>query len=67
LKLDNGHEMILVVRQGVHEMLHFLSQFCTIYAYSHGVKEYIMKILDKIDPDQLYFQQRHERVLAPEN
>jgi len=64
LKLDQGHEMILIVRQGVQRMLKFLSQFCVLYAYSHGVKEYIMKILDKIDPDCEFFNR--SRVLAPE-
>ena len=42
--------MILVVRQGVNEMLKYLSKFCTLYAYSHGLKSYIHKILEILDP-----------------
>ncbi len=36
LKLNFGYDMTLVIRQGVYEMLEFLSQFCDLYAYSHG-------------------------------
>lgn len=66
MKLTGGHEMVLVVRQGTRELLDFLSKFCTLYVYSHGVKEYIMKILDILDPEEIYFD-RKSRVLAPEN
>ncbi len=50
LRLDGPIEMNLVVRAGVKEMLEKLSSFCTLYAYSHGLKEYVLKILDKVDP-----------------
>ena len=55
LKLSFGPDMTLVIRQGVNEMLEFLSQFCDLYAYSHGQKDYVLKILDLIDPQKLYF------------
>ena len=50
LKLGYGHDMTLVIRQGVDEMLEFLSQFCNLFAYSHGQKDYVLKILDLVDP-----------------
>jgi len=46
-------------------MLDFLSQFCTFYVYSHGTRDYVLKILEFLDPDQKYFFERDERVLAP--
>lgn len=55
--------MTLVVRQGVRELLSFLSDFCVFYVYSHGVKEYILKILDILDPTFKYFDRN--KVLAP--
>ena len=58
--------MCLVTRHGIYEMFEYLSSFCNFYAYSHGMKEYVLKILDIIDPDQKYFLKREERVLAPE-
>lgn len=57
--------MNLIVRAGVTEMFARLSSFCIFYAYSHGLKSYIMKILDKIDPEKKFFQKRDERVIAP--
>ena len=50
LRLDGPIDMNLVVRAGVTEMLEKLSSFCTLYAYSHGLKEYVLKILEKVDP-----------------
>ena len=46
-------------------MLDFLSQFCTFYVYSHGTREYVLKILEFLDPEQKYFLEREFRVLAP--
>ena len=57
--------MTLVVREGIYEMFDYLAPFCTFYVYSHGLKQYIFKILDIIDPHQRYFKNREERVLAP--
>ena len=57
--------MILIVRQGAIEFLKKLSEFCTLYVYSHGLKEYIEKILEVLDPNQELFQEREHRVLAP--
>ena len=51
LKLSNGFEMILIVREGVYEMLEYLAPFCTFFVYSHGLREYIERILDIIDPE----------------
>jgi hypothetical protein len=36
-------------------MFEFLLPFCTFYAYSHGLKDYIHKILSIIDPEERYF------------
>ena len=47
------------------EMLDFLSQFCTFYVYSHGTRDYVLKILEFLDPEQKYFFERDVRVLAP--
>ena len=69
LKLNDarGTEMTLVVREGIQEMFEFLEPFCTFYVYSHGLKSYIEMILDKIDPQQKFFKERHERVIAPKD
>lgn len=56
-----------MVRHGVHELLEFLNTFCTFYVYSHGMKEYIMKILEVLDPDEKYFKNREQTVIAPIN
>ena len=55
LKISLGQDYTLVIRSYVPEMLAFLSQFCTFYAYSHGLRDYVLKILDFIDPEQKYF------------
>ena len=60
-----GTEMTLVVREGIQEMFEFLEPFCTFFVYSHGLKNYIDIILKKIDPNERFFRNRHERVLAP--
>ena len=57
--------MWLIVRYGVREMLDYLSTFCNFYVYSHGFKEYIMEILNKIDPEEKYFKNREQTVVAP--
>ena len=57
--------MWLIVRYGVKEMLEYLSTFCDFYVYSHGFKEYIMAILEQIDPDEKYFKNRDYTVVAP--
>lgn len=69
LKLNDARntQMTLVMREGIEEMFEFLEPFCTFYVYSHGLRGYIDKILDFIDPQQRYFKNRHERVLAPHN
>ena len=60
-----GTEMTLVIREGIQEMFEYLEPFCTFYVYSHGLKSYIDRILEVIDPTQRFFKERHERVLAP--
>ena len=62
-----GTEMTLVTREGIQEMFEYLEPFCTFFVYSHGLKSYIEKILDVIDPHQRFFKERHERVLAPKD
>lgn len=57
--------MTLVIREGVYEMLEYLASFCNLYAYSHGLKDYIMAILNVIDPYEKFFMKRSERVVAP--
>ena len=59
--------MCAIVREGVQEMLDFLSEFCNFYVYSHGLKEYILKVLNVLDPDQKYFKNRERTVLAPKD
>jgi len=51
------------VRKGLNEMLELLGEFCEIYAYSHGLKHYILEVLKKLDPDQKWFTE--SRVWAP--
>ncbi|TNV79554.1 hypothetical protein FGO68_gene12471 [Halteria grandinella] len=53
------------IRQGVREMLDTLSEFCTFYVYSHGMMDYINNILNLLDPNLKWFQERHKRVIAP--
>lgn len=60
-------EFVLIIRDGVIQMLERLQSFCEFYAYSHGVHNYVMKIIEKLDPDQKYFKQREQRVLAPKD
>lgn len=57
--------MLVFVRQGVQEILEFLSPFCTFYVYSHGFLEYILGVLRILDPDSKYFKDIENRVLAP--
>jgi superfamily II helicase len=47
------------------EMLEHLSEFCEIYAYSHGIKSYIDEVLKNLDPKEVIFKDRQRRVLAP--
>jgi len=58
---------MVFIRQGVKEMLEIISEFCNLYVYSHGVKNYIMGVLKLIDPQEKYFLDREKRVLAPLN
>ena len=48
-------------------MLEFLSEFCTLYVYSHGIKNYIEGVLNLLDPEGKYFLEREKRVLAPKD
>jgi hypothetical protein len=57
--------MTVVVREGVYEMLEFLEPFCNFYVYSHGLKDYVLKLLEVVDPYQRFIVQRSQRVLAP--
>ena len=57
--------MWLIVRYGVREMLDYLCDFCDFYVYSHGFHDYVMAILQAIDPAQKYFKDRLRTVLAP--
>lgn len=59
--------MWLIVRIGVPEMLQYMSTFCNFYVYSHGFKEYILAILNIIDPEEKYFKNREVTVLAPKD
>ena len=47
----DGYQFLVFIRQGVKEMLELLSEFCNLYVYSHGVKNYIMGVLKLIDPE----------------
>ena len=46
-------------------MLEFLSEFCTLFVYSHGIKSYIDGVLKVLDPEERFFLERDKRVLAP--
>lgn len=59
--------MTCVVRDGVVDFLKFVSLFCDLYVYSHGLRGYIMEILKVLDPDEIYFKERNIRVLAPKD
>ena len=48
-------------------MLEFLSEFCTLYVYSHGIKSYIDAVLKILDPEGRFFMERDKRVLAPKD
>ena len=50
ISLDYGINLQVYIREGVKEMLEFLSEFCNIYVYSHGMKSYIMEVLKVLDP-----------------
>jgi hypothetical protein len=57
--------MIVVIREGVRDVLAYLNQFCEFYVYSHGLKSYVLKILQILDPDEKLFKERAKTVLAP--
>eukprot|EP00347_Sterkiella_histriomuscorum_P000185 403376855 len=66
ISMSNGRSShSVIVREGVTELLVFLSEFCNFYVYSHGLKDYIMKVLNILDPSQKYFKNREHTVLAP--
>jgi len=50
IKVMSKYEFVLVIRQGALEMLEYLSLFCNLYVYSHGLRGYIIEILEQIDP-----------------
>lgn len=58
---------MVFVRHGAIEMLEFLSEFCTLYVYSHGLKSYIDEVIKVLDPEGKYFLERDKRVLAPKD
>ena len=60
-------EMIMMQREFLIETLDYLSSFCNLFIYSHGLKPYILEILDVIDPNEKYFKERNKRLVAPEN
>lgn len=55
----------VVVRSGVNLMLERLAPFCEFYCYSHGLRSYVLKILNLLDPEVKWFKDRNVRVLAP--
>ena len=57
--------MWLVIRFGVYEMLDYLVTFSKFYVYSHGLKQYIVEILKALDPEEKYFKDRKNTVVAP--
>ena len=59
--------MWLIVRYGVYEMLDYLQTFSNFYVYSHGFHHYIENILKLIDPDEKYFKDRENTVIAPKD
>ena len=63
----DGHEFVVFIRYGATEMLEFLSEFCTLYVYSHGIKSYIDGVLKVLDPEERFFLERDKRVLAPKD
>lgn len=65
LTLSNNITLFLSLRKNTTDLLEYLGSFCNLYVYSHGLKEYVLKILSVIDPHELYFKERHIRVLAP--
>jgi len=67
LKIVDGYEFLVFIRYGATEMLEFLSEFCTLYVYSHGIKSYIDGVLKVLDPDERFFLERDKRVLAPKD
>lgn len=66
LKIGDA-EVWLIVRYGAREALEYLSTFCNLYVYSHGMLDYINAILNVLDPDHRLFKDRLTNVLAPRN
>ena len=48
-------------------MLELLSEFCNLYVYSHGMRNYILEVLKVIDPEEKFFKDRDRTVLAPKD
>ena len=65
--LETGVQMCLITRHGITEMFEYLSTFCDFYVYSHGIKDYILRIIEILDPYEKFFKLRDQRVLAPKD
>lgn len=57
--------MVMFIRAGAIEMLELLSEYCNLYAYSHGFKCYIKEVLAHLDPDKKYFKDLDKHLVAP--
>lgn len=47
----NDTTLWLFKRNGLDQFIEFVSQFCNLYVFSKGYKQYIYKILETIDPN----------------
>ena len=57
--------MWIIIRYGAHEALDYLSSFCNLYVYSHGLRFYVEEILKKLDPEENFFKNLENTVRAP--
>lgn len=52
----------LVIRPGTLRFLKNLSKFCTLRVFTHGTRDYATKVIQIIDPQNVYFKRQ---ILAP--
>ena len=55
---DKKFNMFVIGRPFLWTFLRHMSEFCNIYLYTHGIKEYAEAVIEAIDPEQRYFSSK---------
>ena len=59
--------MFVIGRPSLWTFLKHTSEFCNIYLYTHGIKEYAEAVIEAIDPEQRYFSPKRLYALTADN